>query len=66
MTDTQGSPDPMSVAELRENLSAALNEVAVQGRIIYVTLRGRPYAAVVPWAVAEAEERRRATGNSDR
>ncbi|MDF2707067.1 MAG: Antitoxin Phd YefM, type toxin-antitoxin system [Nonomuraea muscovyensis] len=52
-------PDELSVAEVRKSFADVLNEAAVRGQITYVTNRGRRVAAVVPVAVAEAEEARR-------
>ncbi|MDZ5446311.1 type II toxin-antitoxin system prevent-host-death family antitoxin [Micromonospora sp. 4G57] len=50
MTDT---PNEISVRELRQALAGTLNDVAVRGRIIYVTNHGRRIAAIVPVPVAE-------------
>jgi prevent-host-death family protein len=46
-----------STAELRRQLAEHINDVAVRGRIVYVTSRGRRVAALVPVEVAEAAER---------
>lgn len=46
-------PDEVSVSGLREGLANVLNG-AVQGKITYVTSRGRRIAAVVPVPVADA------------
>jgi prevent-host-death family protein len=48
-----------SVADLRRRLADALNDVAVRGRIVYVTSRGRRVAALVPVEVAETAERKK-------
>jgi len=57
MTDT---PTEISVRELRKALAGTLNDVAVRGRIIYVTNHGRRIAAIVPVPVAEQVENRQA------
>lgn len=46
----------ISVAELRPNLAETLNDVAVQGKIVYITRNGRRIAALTPVPVAEAVE----------
>lgn len=46
----------ISVAELRLNLAETLNDVAVQGKIIYITRNGRRIAALTPVPVAEGIE----------
>jgi len=46
----------ISVRELRKALAGTLNDVAVRGRIIYVTNNGRRVAALVPVPVAEQVE----------
>jgi prevent-host-death family protein len=50
MTDM---PNEISARKLRENLAAALNDVAVRGQTIWVTNHGRRIAAIVPVPVAE-------------
>lgn len=50
MTDR---PNEISARQLRENLAATLNDVAVRGQIIYVTNHGRRIAAIVPVPLAE-------------
>jgi prevent-host-death family protein len=46
----------ISVRELRKALAGTLNDVAVRGRIVYVTNNGRRVAALVPVPVAEQVE----------
>lgn len=46
----------MGTTDLRLALAEVLNEVAIRGRITYVTSRGRRVAAIVPVAIAEAAE----------
>lgn len=43
----------ISVRELRNTLAGTLNDVAVRGRIVYVTNNGRRIAALVPVPMAE-------------
>ena len=59
-------PAETSIREMRTALADVLNDAAVNDRVIYVTNRGRRYAAVVPVYVADEEiERRRAEGVAD-
>jgi prevent-host-death family protein len=51
MSDTASAE--ISVRELRKALAGTLNDVAVRGRIVYVTNNGRRVAALVPVPVAE-------------
>jgi prevent-host-death family protein len=46
----------ISVRELRKALADTLNNVAVRGRIVYVTNNGRRVAALVPVPAAEQVE----------
>jgi prevent-host-death family protein len=46
-------PNEISARQLRENLAATLNDVAVRGQLIYVTNHGRRIAAIVPVPLAE-------------
>ncbi|WP_319464095.1 hypothetical protein [Micromonospora sp. RTP1Z1] len=55
MTDM---PKEISVRELRLALAGTLNDVAVRGRIIYVTNHGRRVAAIAPVPVAEQVDNR--------
>ncbi len=48
----------ISVRELRKALAGTLNDVAVRGRIVYVTNNGRRTAAIVPVPVAEQVDNR--------
>lgn len=50
---TAPAPQEISVRELRKALAGTLNDVAVRGRIVYVTNHGRRVAALVPVPVAE-------------
>ena len=49
----------ISVRELRKALAGTLNDVAVRGRILYITNNGRRVAALVPVPVAEQSEQAR-------
>jgi len=49
--------DEMGVKELRADLADVINNVAVRGRITYITSRGRRVAAIVPVEIAEDAER---------
>jgi len=51
-------PNEISARQLRENLAATLNDVAVRGQIVYVTNHGRRIAAIVPVPVAEQVDNR--------
>lgn len=51
MSDAQ--ENEISVRELRKALAGVLNDVAVYGKILYVTNRGRRITAIVPVPVAE-------------
>ncbi|QGN45575.1 type II toxin-antitoxin system prevent-host-death family antitoxin [Micromonospora sp. WMMD558] len=44
-------------SDLRQNLADMLNDVAVHGRIVYVTRNGRRIAALVPVPAAEQIEK---------
>jgi prevent-host-death family protein len=46
----------MSTANARAHLADVINAAATQGRITYLTSRGRRIAAVVPLSVAENAE----------
>lgn len=48
--------DAVSIRELREGMADVLNEVAIYGRTIYVTSRGRRIAALVPVSAAEQDD----------
>ncbi len=46
----------ISVRELRKALAGVLNDVAVRGKVVYVTNHGRRVAALVPVLLAEQIE----------
>lgn len=50
--DTPSSVE-LTTNEVRAGLADVLHAAAVQGRITYVTNRGRRVAAIVPLAIAE-------------
>lgn len=49
MADT----NEIRASDLRQNLAEVLNDIAVHGRITYITRNGRRIAAIVPVPVAE-------------
>jgi prevent-host-death family protein len=56
---TMSDTTEISVRELRKALAGTLNDVAVRGRILYITNNGRRVAALVPVPVAEQSEQAR-------
>lgn len=58
MSDTR--ENEISVRELRKTLAGVLNDVAVRGKVVYVTNHGRRIAALVPVTIAESLEQSRA------
>lgn len=49
----------MGITELRAELADVLHDVAIRGRITFITQRGRRVAAIVPVSVGEEEVARR-------
>jgi prevent-host-death family protein len=46
-------PDDMPVSEARANLSEVVNAVRLQGRMVRLSRRGAPQAAVIPTGLAD-------------
>ncbi|MEU5596609.1 type II toxin-antitoxin system prevent-host-death family antitoxin [Streptomyces sp. NPDC020298] len=55
----ENAKNEFGVRELRANLGDVISDVAVRGRIVYVTSYGRRVAAIVPVPDAEALEAQR-------
>ena len=56
MADGERATTEITTSDLRARVAGVLNDVAVRGRIVYITNHGRRIAAIVPVPVAEQIE----------